>query len=79
LTKSEELLQMASKQLNIRVDDIHQELLEKLIETYEANKVKTNKTDMIQRSIYAFSKNVLGDYVVREVLDKHYTDPKLKE
>lgn len=59
--------------MNIRIDDIHSELLENMVEKLEKNGVKTNKTDIIQKAIYAFAyETVLGKEVVSEIVDKHY-------
>jgi hypothetical protein len=67
---------MASKQMNIRIDEIHQELLEMLVADWEESKVKTNRTDIIQRSIYSYAKLMLGEHKVKEIVDKHLSGNK---
>lgn len=61
-----------SKQINIRMDEMHIELIEKLIAAFEASEVKTNRTDIIQRSIVAFTKQILGDHIVNQAFEKYY-------
>lgn len=67
-----------NKQINIRIDEIHLELLEKLIESFKKGDVKTNRTDMIQRSIYTFANQILGEAEVKKIVDKHLSGQKLK-
>lgn len=62
-----------AKQMNIRLDDIHQELLEKMVEKLQAEGVKTNKTDVIQKALYTFaSDSVLEPKAVTEIIDRNY-------
>lgn len=62
-----------TKQINVRLDEIHLALLEKMVEKLEGKGVKTNKTDVIQKAIFTFAKeNVLDTQVVNEIIDRHY-------
>jgi uncharacterized membrane protein len=62
-----------SKQINIRLDEVHHALLEKMVEKLETEGVKTNKTDVIQKALYSFAReSVLDSKTVTEIIDKHY-------
>ena len=62
-----------SKQMNIRIDDIHNELLEKMLSKLTEDGVKTNKTDVIQKALFNFAREtVLDPEEVTEVIDRHY-------
>lgn len=62
-----------SKQMNIRISDVHLDLLEKTVETLIENGIKTNKTDVIQKAIYGFAVDyVLDDEVVSDIMDRHF-------
>lgn len=62
-----------SKPINIRLDDIHLELLNKVVEKLQSDGVKTNKTDVIQKALYSFAREtVLDSNTVMEIIDKHY-------
>ncbi|MEB6551468.1 hypothetical protein MXL46_20905 [Heyndrickxia sporothermodurans] len=62
-----------SKQINIRLDAVHQELLEKMVKKLEQEGVNTNKTDVIQKALYRFAReSVLDPTEVTEIIDRHY-------
>lgn len=62
-----------TKQINIRLDEIHLALLEKIVEELEGKGVNTNKTDVIQKALYTFAREtVLDPQTVTEIIDKHY-------
>jgi hypothetical protein len=62
-----------SKQINIRLDEVHQALLERMVEKLTEEGVNTNKTDVIQKALYVFAReSVLGPEEVGEIIDKHY-------
>lgn len=61
-----------SKPINIRLDEIHLELLEMTIKKLEEREIKTNRTDLIQKAIYAFSREYLDEEEITKVIDKHY-------
>ncbi|GGH89132.1 hypothetical protein JOD43_004472 [Pullulanibacillus pueri] len=62
-----------TKQMNIRLDEVHAALLEKMVETLGNQGIKTNKTDVIQKALYVFAReSVLSDKEVTEIIDKHY-------
>lgn len=64
-----------SKQINIRLDAVHQELLEKMVEKLEQQGIKTNKTDVIQKALYKFAReSVLDPAEVTEIIDRHYKE-----
>lgn len=65
---------MAKQQINIRLDAIHMEFLEKGVEALLKLNPNTNKTDLIQRALYEFvrDESILGSKVVSEIIDKHY-------
>lgn len=62
-----------SKQMNIRLDNVHLELLEKTVEKLKNEGVNTNKTDVIEKAIYLFSKEFLGMEEVSKIIDEHYS------
>ncbi|MEB6551429.1 hypothetical protein MXL46_20690 [Heyndrickxia sporothermodurans] len=62
-----------SKQINIRLDAVHQELLEKMVKKLEQKGVNTNKTDVIQKALYRFAReSVLDPDEVTKTIDRHY-------
>lgn len=67
--------------MNLRLDEVHEALLEKMVEKLneqkaKTNQKKTNKTDVIQKAIYSFAKNhVLEQKIINEIIDKHYMEP----
>jgi hypothetical protein len=63
-----------SKQINIRLDEVHLVLLERMVEKLKEDGVKnTNKTDVIQKALYSFAReSVLGAEEVGTIIDKHY-------
>lgn len=62
-----------SKQMNIRISDVHLDLLEKTVETLIENGTETNKTDVIQKAIYSFAVDyILEDEVVSDIMDRHF-------
>lgn len=64
-----------SKQINVRLDAIHHELLEKMVKKLEQEGVKTNKTDVIQKALYSFARDsVLDPAEITEVIDRHYKE-----
>lgn len=66
---------MATKQINIRLDEIHLELLEKMVEKLEQDGIKTSKSDVIQKALYVFAReSVLDSKTVVEIIDKHYKE-----
>lgn len=58
--------------MNIRLDKIHHELLEKMVERFEAEGIKTNKTDVIQRALFSFARDHLDSKSIDETIDRHY-------
>lgn len=62
-----------SKQMNIRLDEVHQALLEKVVEKIRELGGKTNKTDVIQKGIYTLSKELLDDETITKIIDDNYT------
>lgn len=61
------------KQTSLRLDDVHAELLDEMVKKLEADGVKTNMTDVIQKALYAFAyDNVLGSERVGKIIDEHY-------
>lgn len=60
--------------MNIRIDDIHNGLLEKMVEKLNNNDgIKTNKTDVIQKALFYFAReSILDDKEVQEIIDRHY-------
>ncbi|MDQ0257960.1 hypothetical protein J2S74_005423 [Evansella vedderi] len=68
-----------SKQMNIRLDEVHMSLLEKMVEKMKEEGINTNKTDTIQKAIYSFARNnVLGQEVVSEIIDKYYRGERVE-
>lgn len=62
-----------AKQMNIRLDEVHAALLEKMVEKLKSNGVETNKTDVIEKALYTFAREtVLDSETVTEIIDKHY-------
>lgn len=60
-------------QLNIRLDDVHKELLNAMVEKLKSDGVKTDKTDIVKKALYSFARdNVLGSEKVTEIIDKNY-------
>lgn len=73
VTKQLEREMKMSKQINIRLDEVHTALLEKMVEKLEGDGVNTNKTDVIQKALYTFAREtVLDQKKVTEIIDKHY-------
>lgn len=63
-----------SKQINIRLDEVHMALLERMVEKLTEEGVKTNKTDVIQKALYVFAReSVLGAEETGRIIDKHYS------
>lgn len=62
-----------SKQMSIRIDDVHNSLLEAMVEKLKEEGVKTNKTDVIQKALFFFAReSVLDDKDITEIIDRHY-------
>lgn len=62
-----------TKQINVRLDEIHLALLEKMVEELESKGVNTNKTDVIQKALYTLAREtILDPQTVTEIIDKHY-------
>jgi len=62
-----------AKQMNIRLDEVHAALLDKMVEKLKSNGVETNKTDVIEKALYTFAREtVLDPETVTEIIDKHY-------
>lgn len=62
-----------SKQMNIRLDDIHHELLNKMVEKLQKEGIKTNKTDVIQKALYSFAReSVLDPDTITDIIDRQY-------
>ncbi len=59
--------------MNIRLDFVHVSLLEKTVERLKEDGVKTNKTDVIQKALYSFSRDILGMEEVGKIIDEHYS------
>lgn len=59
--------------MNIRIDEIHFELLEKMVQKLEEEGVKTNKTDVIQKALFRMAREVLDNASIDETIDKYYT------
>lgn len=65
---------MATKLISIRLDDVHFALLERMIEKLDKKGVETNKTDVIEKAIYYFAREiVLGTEEVSEIIDQFYS------
>jgi hypothetical protein len=63
-----------SKQINIRLDEVHLMLLERMAEKLADEGVKTNKTDVIQKALYSFARStVLGAEETGKIIDNHYS------
>jgi len=59
--------------MNIRLDEVHAALLDKMVEKLKSNGVETNKTDVIEKALYTFAREtVLDPETVTEIIDKHY-------
>jgi hypothetical protein len=64
-----------NKSISVRLDEIHLEFLEKMVEKLTAEEVKTNRTDVIQKALYSFARDsVLGAEVVSEIIDRLYRE-----
>jgi hypothetical protein len=71
--KGKGVMDMAKEQINIRLDDLHVELLDMMVEKLKHDGVKTNRTDVIQKALYSFARdNVLEGQKIMEIIDKHY-------
>ena len=63
-----------SKPMTFRIDPVHSALLDKMVEKLTEKGISTNKTDVIQKALYAFAtNNVLEKEEVDEIIEKHYT------
>lgn len=64
-----------SKQINVRLDEVHLALLERMVEALKEKGVNnTNKTDVIQKALYSFARDsVLGADEVTLIIDKYYS------
>jgi hypothetical protein len=62
---------MAKRQINIRIEDMHLELLDKLVEASNQSGIESNRTNMIQRAIFNFAVEVIGQYNVNDIVNKH--------
>lgn len=72
IDKGKEVVTMG-KQISLRLDDVHSALLDEIVAKLESDGVKTNKTDVIQKALYAFAyDNVLGSERVGKIIDEHY-------
>lgn len=59
--------------MNIRLDDIHHELLNKMVEKLQKEGIKTNKTDVIQKALYSFAReSVLDPDTITDIIDRQY-------
>lgn len=66
-------MEILSKQMNIRLDDIHHELLNKMVEKLQKEGIKTNKTDVIQKALYSFAReSVLDPDTITDIIDRQY-------
>lgn len=66
--KFEERDNMANP-ISVRLDDVHAVLLDKMVE-----KLGTNKSDVIQKALYSFAREVVLDpETVMKVIDEHYS------
>lgn len=66
--------------ISVRLDEVHLALLEKMIEKLGEEGVKTNRTDVIQKALYSFARDVvLGSEEVTGIIDKHYSGPFREE
>lgn len=61
-----------SKQINIRLDDIHYELLEKIVNELASKDIKANKTNVIEKALFVFADDVLSSESIKETIDRHY-------
>jgi hypothetical protein len=62
-----------SKVMSFRLDDVHVELLEKMVEKLLINGIKTNKTDVLQKAIYFYAReSVLDVPEIDKIIDEHY-------
>jgi hypothetical protein len=62
---------MPKKPINIRIEEMHLELLDKLVEASNQSGIESNRTHMIQKAIYNFAVEVMGQYNVNDIVDKH--------
>lgn len=61
-----------SKQINIRLDGIHYELLEKIVMELSAQQFNANKTNVIEKALYTYADIVLTTESIKETVDNHY-------
>lgn len=59
--------------MNIRLSAIHAELLELTVIRLKMEGAKTNKTDVIEKALHDFCREVLGSEMTMKVIDKHFT------
>lgn len=65
-----------TKQVNVRLDAVHFELLKRTEEKMKEKGIPTSKTDVIQKALYVFAREtVLGAEEVAEIIDEHYRGP----
>lgn len=64
---------MPNNPISIRLDEVHQALLDAIIDEIQKDGHQVSKTEIIQRALYFFAYDaVLGSDCVGEILDKHY-------
>lgn len=66
---------MAKGQINIRLDDLHLALLDTAVKVLKEKGTKTNRTDLIEKAIYSFTREILSDSQVSEIVDRYYRGP----
>lgn len=53
-----------------RLNPLHLELLDTMLESFEGDIPKVNKTIVLEKAIYHFAKEVLGREAVSDIVDK---------
>ncbi|TGA96326.1 hypothetical protein E4665_15795 [Sporolactobacillus shoreae] len=60
------------QQMNIRLDEVHQILLDESVKKLTVDGVKTNKTDVIEKALFMYARDILGRDRVTKIIDNHY-------
>lgn len=64
---------MAKTTMTFRIDNVHAEFLEKVVEKLLLNGVETNKTDVVQRALYFYAReSVLDAPEIDRIIDRNY-------
>lgn len=60
-------------QINVRLSEVHEELLKAIVDKLIKDGINTNKTDVIQKAIYSYANDyVLPSEDISKIIDKHY-------